>query len=138
MYQFPPTMRALQTLHHCVFDLSSHLVLVTKDRRRCLTAELLEELRGHFARLLSRWGCELTEFNGEPDHVHLLLRLHPAVKPSVLVNGLKTVSSRLLRRDHGRELRRHIRGPVLWSRSYCLVSSGDAPLDMLRAYIETK
>jgi len=92
----------------------------------------------HLRRLLERWGCERGEFNGEPDHVHPLLRLHPAVKPSSLVNNLKTVSSRLLRRDHGKELRRHFRRPVLWSRSCCLVSSGGAPLEVLRARIENQ
>ena len=63
---------------------------------------MLEELRATFGRLFD-WGCQLGEFNGEPDHIHLLLRLHPIVKPSVLLNNLKTVSSRLLRRDHGKE-----------------------------------
>jgi len=59
--------------------------------------------------------------------------------PAVLeLKNLKTLSSRLFRRDHGKELRRHFRRPVLWSRSCCLVSSGGAPLEVLRAYIENQ
>ena len=87
------------------------LVLKWRQRRRCST---------NCAPPWSPWH-ERGEFNGEPDHVYAVLRLHPTVKPSVLVNNLKTISSPLLRRDHGKELRRHFAarcsgaGPAVWS-----------------------
>jgi putative transposase len=41
--------------------------------------------------------AELKEFDGERDHVHLLVIYPPKVRPSELVNSLKGVSSRLLK-----------------------------------------
>ncbi|HTP25174.1 MAG TPA: transposase [Anaeromyxobacteraceae bacterium] len=89
LYWLALAMHALHKLHHSVFQC----------RFRCLGTAMLE-LRASFSRLLERRCCEFGEFNGEPDHVHLLLRMHPAVKPSVSANNLKT------RRDPGKEQRR--------------------------------
>ena len=63
----------LQRLRHCVFSLHFHLVLVTKSRRKAITKEMLERLRVIFRETLEKWGCELIEFNGEADQVHLLI-----------------------------------------------------------------
>jgi len=120
--------KQLQRLRHCVFSLHFHLVLVTKSRREAITKEMLERLRVIFRETLEKWGCELIEFNGEADHVRLLM--------SKLINNLKTVSSRLIRRDFGGYLSRIYRKPVFWHRSYCLISSGGATIEKLRKYIE--
>ena len=114
--------------HHSVFSLQAHLVLVTKYRRKVLREELRVFLQELFEELLKKWRCRLLEFGGEEDHVHLLLDLRPDVQPSKLVNNLKTVSSRRLRRVYEEELTRCYRKPVVWSRSYCLVSCGGASL----------
>jgi len=128
----------MNATNHAVFELTVHLVLVSKYRKRIFTEELLEELEGIFERLLEKWGCGLLEFGGEADHVHLLMSLRPEVQPSKLVNNLKTVSSRLLRRDHGEHLSGFYKKNVMWSRSYCLLSSGGAPIETLRSYIEAQ
>jgi REP element-mobilizing transposase RayT len=53
--------------------------------------ERMEEIM----RAVSRdFGCELVEFNGETEHVHLLVRFPPTVTLSRLVNSLKGVTSR--------------------------------------------
>jgi len=126
----------LKTLYHCVYNLQYHLVLVTKYRRKCITAPLLARLKEILAATTAKWGGELIECNGEADHVHLLISLSPTVQLSIFVNNVKTVSSRLIRKDFGRELARWYRQPVFWSRSYCIISCGGAPLSVLRQYIE--
>jgi putative transposase len=40
--------------------------------------------------------CELLEFGGEDDHVHLMLNVHPKVAVANLVGKLKGKSSYLL------------------------------------------
>jgi putative transposase len=95
-----------------------------------------ETLQTIFAATLDKWGGTLLECNGEPNHLHLLLELPPTVQLSTGVNNLKTVSSRLLRKAYGAELARWYRQPVLWSRSYCVLTCGGAPLSVLRQYIE--
>jgi putative transposase len=98
---------------------------------------MLERLKAHCAALVEKWGCELLEFNGEPDHVHLLLSLNPKVAPSVFVNNLKTVTSRYIRKEFAEELKRNYwNKPVFWSRSYCIISCGGAPLSVIKQYIE--
>jgi putative transposase len=82
------------------------------------------------------WGGILMECNGEPDHVHLLISLPPSLELSGFVNNLKTTTSRLLRKEFADELRRVYSKPVLWSRSYCIVSCGGAPLSIIQQYIE--
>jgi len=126
----------LQALHHCVFSLHFHLVLVTKCRRKVITKDMLERLDTIFRETLEKWRSELIEFNGEEDHVHLLFQTNPTVQLSKLVNNLKTVSSRLIRRDFRQQVNRIYRKRVFWHRSYCLISTGGATIEILRNYIE--
>ena len=121
--------------HHCVYSIHFHLVLVTKYRHKCFTKAMIERLQSIFTSLCNIWDCELLEFGGEPDHVHLLLALHPNVTPSKFVNNLKTVSSRYLRKEFAAHLRRFYWKPVLWTRAYCLISAGGAPLEVIKSYV---
>jgi putative transposase len=126
----------LSSLHHCVFSLHYHLVLVTKYRRKVITEEMMERLGEIFDETLKKWECSLIEFNGEEDHVHLLFRCNPNITLSTLVNNLKTVSSRLIRRDFKESISGVYRKPVFWHRSYCIITTGEAPIEVLKRYIE--
>lgn len=125
----------ISKLYHCTYALSYNFVFVTKYRRRCLTEPMLERLKEIVTELVSGWG-RVVEINGESDHVHMLLELNPKVAPATLANMLKTVSSRLLRRDFKEHLAKVYRKPVLWSRSYFVASCGGAPLSVIKQYIE--
>ena len=89
---------------HCVFRISYHIVFVTKYRRKALSDAMLKRLEDIFCHLLENAGCRLVEFGGEADHVHLLIEAHPNIKPSRLVNTLKTISSRMLRKEFAEDL----------------------------------
>jgi putative transposase len=82
-----------------VSDLKCHLVLTTKYRRKVLTDPMLTRLEAIFKALMVKWDGRLIEFNGERDPVHLLLQYTPQTEPSKLINNLKTVSSRYLRKE---------------------------------------
>ena len=88
---------------------------------------MLDRLREIIARRCEDWGGELIEFNGEADHVHVLAALPPNFDLSRFVNNVKTTSSRLIRRDFTR---------CFWSRSYCIITCGGAPLSVLKQYVE--
>jgi putative transposase len=126
----------LQALHHCVFKLQYHLVIVTKYRRKVISEEMKKRLGEIFSDTLLKWECESIEFNGETDHVHLLFSATPKASLSVLVNNLKTVSSRLIRKEFKREVSKVYWKPVFWHRSYCLLTSGGAPLSVIKQYIQ--
>lgn len=78
----------------------------------------------------------MLECNGEPDHVHLRVRLPPTTALSDVVNALKTGTSRRLRAEVPDEVNRWDSKPALWSRSYCLMSVGGAPLEVRKRYIK--
>ena len=126
----------MKSHYHCVYDLKYHLVLVTKYRRKCFTNEMLDRLEEICRNLCEKWEIELLEFGGEEDHVHLLLDMHPNIMPSKFINNLKTVTSRLLRKEYKEHLDKFYWKPVLWTRAYCLISSGGAPLEILKEYIQ--
>jgi putative transposase len=126
----------LNTLYHCSYNIQFHLVACTKYRRKCITQPMLERLRVIFGETLEKWEGSLVEFNGEADHVHLLISVNPKVQPSKLVNNLKTVSSRLIRKEFAEYLGKVYRKPVFWSRSYCIISCGGAPISVLKQYIQ--
>lgn len=79
--------------------------------------------------------AQLIEMDGEDDHVHLLVEYPPKVAVSNLVNSLKGVSSRLLRKERPDIQMRYWKG-VLWSPSYFASSCGGAPISIVRQYIE--
>lgn len=126
----------LNTLYHCTYNLTYHLVLVTKYRRRCMTQPMLARLEAITRQTIHKWECELLEFNGQADHVHLLLSLNPKVTLSTFINNLKTVTSRLIRKEFAQELQTVYWKPVFWSRSYCILTCGGAPLSVINQYIE--
>jgi putative transposase len=80
--------------------------------------------------------AELKEFNGEGDHVHLLVNYPPKVSVSSLVNSLKGVSSRHIRKQQFPALHKYISMDSLWSGSYFAGSCGGAPLEVIKQYIE--
>lgn len=120
---------------HAVWDCHVHLVFVTKYRRGALTGPILTDCERIMADVCEDFGCHLAEFNGEDDHVHLLVDFPATVQLSKLVNSLKGVSSRRLRRDHADHLNRYLWGGHLWSRSYYATTTGGASLATIRAYI---
>lgn len=129
-------LQDFKKLYHCTYALNYHLVIVTKYRKKCLSAAMLEELRLICQKQVELKEGMLVEFNGEADHVHLLIELPPKAALSMLVNSLKTVTARLMRRDHGEHLSQYYWKPVLWSRSYFVASCGGAPLAVIKKYIE--
>ncbi|WP_269152563.1 IS200/IS605 family transposase [Photobacterium damselae] len=120
---------------HCVYKMQFHLVLVTKYRNKWFTDEILTRLEEILREQCKKWDVDLVQFGAESDHCYLLLELHPNIEPAKLVNSLKTVSSRLLRKEYADHLAKHYWKPVLWARGYCLLTTGGASLEILENYI---
>ena len=130
-------MQDFKKLHHCVYNLKYHLVLVTKYRKKCITVPIIIRLKEIFSSLCEKWECNLIEFNGEPDHIHMLLELNPKIALSTFINNLKKVSSRYIRKDFSGHLAKfYYKNPIFWSRSYCILTCGGAPLSVIKQYIE--
>jgi putative transposase len=121
---------------HVVCALHVHLVFVTKYRRGVLDDAMLRCCEAAMRKVCGDFGAELREFNGEDDHVHLLVEYPPKVAVSALVNSLKGVSARRLRSEFTGHVNRASMHGHLWSPSYFAASCGGAPLSIIRHYIE--
>lgn len=121
---------------HVVFNLHVHLVFVAKYRRKVFTKEILDDMRQIFESVCTDFEAQLVEFDGENDHVHLLVNYPPKVSISKLVNSLKGVSSRMIRQKNYPGIREKLWGGALWSPSYFAGSCGGAPISIIRQYIE--
>ncbi|TNG95746.1 IS200/IS605 family transposase [Pasteurellaceae bacterium USgator11] len=121
---------------HCVFNLHVHLVFVTKYRRNVLTKAMLDDMKPVFAKVCIDFEASLIEFDGEDDHVHLLVSYPPKVSISSMVNSLKGVSSRMIRKKYYPSIKHKLWGNSLWSPSYFAGSCGGAPITIIRQYIE--
>lgn len=113
-----------------------HLVFVTKYRRGVFTREVLSDLKDVFSSVCNDFEATMVEFDGEDDHVHLLVNYPPKVPISSLVNSLKGVSSRMIRQKQYLSIGQKLWGGALWSPSYFAASCGGAPIAIIRQYIE--
>lgn len=119
----------------CVFDLHVHLVFVAKYRFDVFNKQHIDSLKSIFSGVCNQFEAELVEFDGEEDHVHLLIHYPPKVSLSKLINSLKGVSSRMIKLQHPELNARYYKG-ALWSPSYFAGSCGGAPIEIIRQYIE--
>src|ERR1019366_3093817 len=130
-------MGELRTGKHVVFELHAHLVFVPKYRKKIFDADALDRLHRMFRIVCADFETDLKEFNGERDHVHLLINYPPKISISKLVNSLKGVSSRRLRQERSDIAKNYYKGG-LWSPSYFVGSVGGAPLEVLKIYIQNQ
>ena len=131
-------MNELKKNRHSVYCLNYHLVVVTKYRHKCINQEIMDEIESVSKRLIEESGGSLTEFNGEEDHIHMLFEVPPQVGPSKIVNVIKGVTSRSIRKNHSEYLKKYYWKPVFWSDSYCILTTGGASIDIIKKYIESQ
>lgn len=121
-----------------VSDLKAHLVLTTKYRKPVFTGQMIDRLKEILNELLSKWDCEVIDFNGEEDHVHLLFRYTPQTELPKFINNLKTVTSRYLRKEFPETVNRFYHKDVLWNGSYFIASCGGVTVETLKKYVESQ
>jgi putative transposase len=120
---------------HCVFKMHVHLVFITKYRKKVFDGDAIDRLRLTLDRVCKDFDASLVEMDGEENHVHLLVEYPPTIAISTLVNSLKGVSSRMLRKERPDMQDKYWKG-VLWSPSYFAASCGGAPIAIIKQYIE--
>ena len=122
---------------HVVFALHAHLVLTTKYRRKAIESERVRTLLSETIRAVAAdMQAEVLAVESDGDHLHVLVTYPPHLSLSKLVNAMKGVSSRYLRQKNWPEVIDKLWGNAFWSPSYCVVSCGGAPLDVVKAYVE--
>ena len=122
---------------HSVTKLVVHLVFTTKYRRKLFDGYMIQQLQESFESTCEKLECELLEMDGEKDHVHLLIAYPPKLAISVMVNNLKSTSSRRLRLLNT-HLTAQSKSGLMWSRSYFACSAGGATIEKLKDYVNSQ
>ena len=127
----------LDTNNHSVFLLNYHLVLVIKYRRKVLNNDISDRLKEIFEYISPKYNIILEKWNRDEDHVHLLFRAHPNTEISKFINAYKSASSRLIKKEF-LIVKKQLWEEKFWSRSYCLLTTGGATIDVVKKYIENQ
>lgn len=122
---------------HSVFLLNYHLVMVIKYRRKVITDPISDRLREMFTELGEEYKIHLDTWNHDQDHVHVLFRGEPRTALTKFINAYKSASSRLIKKEFP-EIRSVLWKEAFWSQSFCLLTTGGAPVEVIRKYIETQ
>ena len=123
--------------NHSVFLLHYHLILVTKYRRQVIDDEISEFAKDTFIRISESYHITLIEWNHDKDHVHIVFKAQPKTELTKFINAYKSASSRLIKRDFPR-VKQFLWKEMFWSKSFCLLTTGGAPIDLIKRYIQNQ
>ncbi|ARJ25257.1 IS200/IS605 family transposase (plasmid) [Bacillus mycoides] len=127
----------LDSNNHSVFLLYYHLLLVVKYRRNVFDDDMSDYAKDMFIRLSENYNITLVEWNHDVDHVHILFKAHPNTEMTKFINAYKSASSRLIKRDFP-QVKKKLWKDMFWSRSFCLLTTGGSPIDVVKKYIENQ
>ncbi len=127
----------LDTNSHSVFLLHYHLILVVKYRRKVINDDISERLKEIYCNIAPNYNITLQEWNHDIDHVHILFKAHPNTEISKFINAYKSASSRLIKKEYP-EIKQKLWKEYFWSKSFCLLTTGGAPIDVIKKYIESQ
>jgi putative transposase len=127
----------LDNNNHSVFLLYYHLVLVVKYRRKVIDDAISDYAKDMFVRLGENYNISLVEWNHDIDHVHILFKAHPNTEMSKFINAYKSASSRLIKKNFP-QVKRKLWKEYFWSRSFCLLTTGGSPIEVIKKYIENQ
>ena len=130
-------MRELDNNAHSVFLLYYHLIMVTKYRRKVFDDRISDRGKEIFESIAPNYGILLEEWNHDADHVHVMFRAQPKSEISKFINAYKSASSRLLKKEFP-QIRKNLWKEAFWSQSFCLLTSGGVPIEVIREYIRTQ
>ena len=123
--------------NHSVFSIHFHLILVVKYRRKVINDEISERLKRIFGYIQDNYNIVLEEWNHDIDHVHVLFRSEPNSNISKFINAYKSASSRLIKKEYP-SIRSRLYKEAFWSKSFCLISTGEANIETIKKYIESQ
>ncbi|MCI9051261.1 MAG: IS200/IS605 family transposase [Lachnospiraceae bacterium] len=122
---------------HSVFLLHYHLILVVKYRRQVFEDNISTRAKEIFEYIAPNYNITLQEWNYDKDHVHILFKAHPNTQISKFINAYKSASSRLLKKEFP-QIRQKLWKEYFWSQSFCLLTTGGAPIEVIKNYIENQ
>ena len=127
----------LDSNNHSVFLLHYHLIMCIKYRNKVIDDKISNRLKVIFENIASSYNITLDEWNHDTDHVHILFRGQPNTEISKFINAYKSASSRLIKKEFP-HIRRALWKEMFWAQSFCLLTTGEATVDIIREYIQSQ
>jgi putative transposase len=126
-------MEEIRSNNNVSYDCHYHVVWCPKYRRKVLVKGVDVRLKAIIREVCQERNALVEQLEVMPDHVHLLVNVDPQFGIHRLMKLIKGRSSRLLRQEYP-----HLttRMPTLWTNSYYVSTTGGAPLDYVKQYIE--
>jgi len=122
---------------HSVYSLNYHLVQCVKYRRKAFDfPEIIEELKSRTKGIAEIYGIEIISIETDLDHVHILFKSKPQTDLTKFINNWKSATSKVLKRKFKKQLKDKLWGDAFWSESYCLITTGQTTLEVLKKYVE--
>lgn len=118
-----------------VYSCKYHVVWCPKYRRSVLVNGVEKRLKELIEDSCNHLNVDIIEMEIMPDYVHLLVEVNPQLGIHKAVKQIKGFSSRILREEYP-WLKSRI--PSLWTNSYFVSTVGDAPLSVIKQYIENQ
>ena len=124
-----------KTSKNVVYSCKYHVVFCPKYRRPVLVNGVDTRLKELIIEVCNQLSVDIIEMEIMPEHVHLLLEVHPQLGIHKVIKQIKGYSSRILRNEFS-WLKSRI--PTLWTNSYFISTVGGAPLAVIKQYIENQ
>ena len=125
----------LDNNNHSVFLMYYHLVFVVKYRRKVIDDTISDRLKEIFEYIAPNYNIALQEWNHDIDHVYILFKGQPNTELSKFINTYKSASSRLIKKEYPK-IKDKLWKEAFWSKSFCLLTTGGAPIEIIKKYIE--
>lgn len=125
----------LDNNNHSVFLMYYHLVFVVKYRRKVIDDTISNRLKEIFEYISPNYNVALQEWNHGIDHIHILFKGQPNSELSKFINSYKSASSRLIKKEYPK-IKDKLWKEAFWSKSFCLLTTGGAPIEVIKKYIE--
>ena len=116
-----------------IYNLGYHIIWCPKYRRKVLIDDVEIRLKELIFDKCKELDCVVHELNIMPDHVHLFVKTKPTIAPHFLIQQIKGLSSRVLRKEF-----KHLKTklPNMWTRSYFIESVGHISQETIEKYIQ--
>ena len=121
-----------ETMSHTFSQLLFHFVFSTQYREGVIGPDLRAELYPYIEGIVRSEGGVLLGIGGMPDHVHLLIRLRPAIFMPDLLRAIKAGSSRWINE------RSFLPRSFSWQEGYGAFSVSESSARTVHGYIQNQ
>lgn len=107
-----------------------HIVIRPKASKPVIAEEYEKELYAYIWGICKEKKCYLHRINGMPDHLHILVEIHPSIAIADFVRELKVSTNSWIRNNHDKF-------PYFetWGKSYCALTYSHSEKETVKKYI---